>query len=216
MATTVDREIAAPGLNGRVDLRLICQLVEKGSTVLDLGCGDGELMELLIRERQVKARGVEISEEGIYACISRGLSVHHSDLDEGLEDYPDGSFDYVILSQTLQAVYKPKMVLLEMLRVGRLGIVTFPNFAYWQVRLQLALRGRMPKTGDLPYEWYDTPNIHLTTISDFLALCRQEGISVVKALYLSGTRSVTLFPNLLARTGIFVIQKRSPLSLGEG
>src|SRR3972149_2126140 len=113
------------------------------------------------------ARGVEISEIGVREGVGKGLTVHHGDLDEGLEDYPDRSFDYVILSQTLQAVHKPRLVLQEMLRVGRRGIVTFPNFAYWQVRLQLALGGRMPKTGDLPYEWYDTPNIHLTTIRDF-------------------------------------------------
>ncbi len=207
MAATVEDRTAALTHSTRLDLRLICSLVEPGSTVLDLGCGDGELMELLIQERQVTARGVEISEEGIYRCIARGLSVHHGDLDEGLEDYPDNSFDYVILSQTLQAVRKPKLVLQEMLRVGRLGIVTFPNFAFWQARLDLALRGRMPKTSDLPYEWYDTPNIHLTTIEDFLDLCRAEGILVVEALYLSGERRVKLFPNLLARTALFVIRK---------
>lgn len=209
MVTKVDDEVAVPALTGRVDLHLICRLVEERSTVLDLGCGDGELMELLIRERQVTARGVEISEEGIYRCISRGLSVHHGDLDEGLEDYPDRSFDYVILSQTLQAVHKPRLVLQEMLRVGRLGIVTFPNFAYWQPRLQLALGGRMPKTRDLPYEWYNTPNIHLTTIQDFLDLCRAEGISVVKAIYLSGHRRVRFLPNLLAQMAILVVQKRN-------
>lgn len=207
MVASAYNETAVPTLSERIDLHLICGLVEKESSVLDLGCGEGELMELLIRERQVTARGVEISEEGVYRCISRGLSVHHGDLDEGLEDYPDGSFDYVILSQTLQAVHKPKLVLQEMLRVGRLGIVTFPNFAHWRVRLQLALGGRMPKTRDLPYEWYNTPNIHLTTISDFLGLLQADGISVVKAVYLSGTRPVDLLPNLLAQTGIFLIQK---------
>lgn len=207
MATTIGHDSAAPAITGRVDLHLICQLVEERSTVLDLGCGDGELMELLMQEKQARARGVEISEEGIYHCISRGLSVHHGNLDEGLEDYPDGSFDYVILSQTLQAVHKPRLVLQEMLRVGRLGIVTFPNFAHWQVRLQLALRGRMPKTGDLPYEWYDTPNIHLTTIADFLSLCRSDGITVVKTIYLSGRGRVSLLPNLLAETGIFLVKR---------
>lgn len=197
------------GLNsGRIDLRLICELVERGSSVLDLGCGDGELMELLIRERGVMARGVEISEEGVYRCIARGLSVHHGDLDEGLEDYPDEAFDYVILSQTLQAVRKPKLVLEEMLRVGHLGIVTFPNFAYWRSRLDLGLRGRMPVTNDLPYEWYDTPNIHLTTIKDFLRLCHDGHISVEQVIYLSGDRRVTLLPNLLARTALFAVKKQ--------
>lgn len=208
MATEVDRDIEIPSLNGRVDLQLISRLVRERSSVLDLGCGDGELMEMLARERQATVRGVEISEEGVYRCIARGLSVHHGDLDEGLEDYPDDSFDYVILSQTLQTVHRPKLVLREMLRVGRLGIVTFPNFAFWQVRLELALKGRMPKTKDLPYEWYDTPNIHLTTIRDFVDLCKEEGVTVVKAIYLSDGRRVRFLPNLRARMAIFVVQKR--------
>ncbi|MGE5617964.1 MAG: methionine biosynthesis protein MetW [Sphingomonadaceae bacterium] len=207
MVTKLDDEIAIPVLTERIDLHLITRLVREGSSVLDLGCGDGQLMELLIREKRVTARGVEIAEEGVYRCISRGLSVHHGDLDEGLEDYPDGAFDYVILSQTLQAVHKPRLVLQEMLRVGKLGIVTFPNFAHWQPRIQLALGGRMPKSEDLPYEWYNTPNIHLTTIRDFLGLCRSEGISVVQAIYLSGNRRVRLLPNLRAKTAIFVLKK---------
>ncbi|MHB0870743.1 MAG: methionine biosynthesis protein MetW [Chloroflexota bacterium] len=207
MVTRLDDESPIPVLTERMDLHLISRLVQEGSSVLDLGCGDGQLMELLIRERRVTARGVEIAEEGIYSCISRGLSVHHGDLDEGLEDYPDGSFDYVILSQTLQAVHKPRLVLQEMLRVGRLGIVTFPNFAHWQPRIQLALGGRMPKSEDLPYEWYSTPNIHLTTIQDFLDLCQAEGISVVKAIYLSGKRRIRLLPNLRARTALLVLKK---------
>ena len=206
MTTRID-ELEVPASAGRIDLHLITQLVKPGSTVLDLGCGDGELMELLREERQATTRGVEISEEGVYHCIARGLSVHHGDLDEGLGDYPDSSFDYVILSQTLQAVRKPKMVLIEMLRVGRLGIVTFPNFAFWRVRLDLLLNGRMPKTKNLPYEWHDTPNIHLTTIKDFLRLCAAEDITVRKAIYLSGTRQVRSAPNLFANTGLFVVQK---------
>lgn len=200
-------QIQIPTISDRIDLRFITRLVDKGSSVLDLGCGDGELMELLARERQATVRGVEISEEGVYRCISRGLSVDHSDLDQGLEDYPDGSFDYVILSQTLQAVHKPRLALLEMLRVGRQGIVSFPNFGYWQARLDLAIRGRMPKTDDLPYEWHNTPNIHLTTIQDFLDLCKSEGIKVEQSVYLSGTRRVRFLPNLLARTALFVVRK---------
>lgn len=207
MTVSVSDEARQTGLNsGRIDLHLITGLVERGATVLDLGCGDGELMELLIRERGVTARGVEISEEAVYRCIVRGLSVHHGDLDEGLADYPDGTFDYVIMSQTIQAVHKPRQLLEEMLRVGRLGIVTFPNFAYWQARLDLAVRGRMPVTGDLPYEWYDTPNIHLTTIKDFLRLCRQDRIDVVKGIYLSGDRHISFLPNLLARTALYLVR----------
>jgi len=207
MITDREDELAAPALTERIDLHLISRLVEEGATVLDLGCGDGTLMELLIRERRATVRGVEIAEEGVYRCISRGLSVHHCDLDEGLEDYPDGSFDYVILSQTLQAVHRPRLVLQEMLRVGRLGIVSFPNFAYWRHRLQLALGGRMPKSSELPFEWYNTPNIHLTTIRDFLELCEAEGISVVRSVYLCGHRRVRLLPNLLASTALFMVRK---------
>ena len=200
-------DVAAPAITGRVDLHLISRLVEEGSSVLDLGCGDGTLMELLMRERKATVRGVEIAEEGVYRCISRGLSVHHGDLDEGLEDYPNGSFDYVILSQTLQAVHKPRLVLQEMLRVGRLGIVSFPNFAFWRHRLQLALGGRMPKSAELPYEWYNTPNIHLTTIRDFRDLCAAEGISVVRSVYLSGDRQLRWLSNLRASMAVFVIEK---------
>jgi methionine biosynthesis protein MetW len=207
MSTTTIDEIEVPARNGRLDLQLISRLVRPRSTVLDLGCGDGELMDILVADREATVRGVEISEEGVYHCIARGLSVHHGDLDEGLDDYPDNSFDYVILSQTLQAVKRPRMVLLEMLRVGQLGIVTFPNFAYWRVRLDLLINGRMPKTKDLPYEWHNTPNIHLTTISDFIRLCKAEDITVKKGLYLAGTRQVKTNPNLLASTAVFVVQK---------
>lgn len=191
----------------RIDLHLIASLVRPGSSVLDLGCGDGELMELLVRERGATARGVEIREEAVYDAIARGLSVHHGDIDEGLEDYPDGAFDYVILSQTLQAVRKPRLLLKEILRVGRQGIVSFPNFAHWSARLDLGLRGRMPVTSDLPYEWYDTPNIHLTTIRDFGRLCQRDGIDLVDAIYLSGDRHVTTLPNLFARTGLFLVKR---------
>lgn len=206
MTTRID-EIEVPTQNGRVDFHLVSRLVKPRSTVLDLGCGDGELMEILIHDREATVRGVEISEEGVYRCISRGLSVHHGDLDEGLDDYPERSFDYVILSQTLQAVKRPRMVMQEMLRVGRLGIVTFPNFAYWRVRLDLLLNGRMPKTKGLPYEWYDTPNIHLTTVKDFQHLCAADGITIRKAIYLSGNRQVKSSPNLLASMAVFVVQK---------
>ncbi len=207
MTATAEERVVEPTLSERLDLKLISSLVEPGSSVLDLGCGDGELMRLLIRERQATVRGVDISEENIYHCIGRGLTVHHGDLDEGLEDCPDSSFDYVVLSQTLQAVHKPRLVLQEMLRVGRQGIVTTPNFAFWQARLYLTLWGRMPMTKDLPHQWYDTPNIHLTTIRDLQDLFRTEGISVVKAVYLSGDRQVRLLPNLRARTGLFLIRK---------
>jgi len=140
----------------RIDLAIVADLVAPGARVLDLGCGDGTLLKLLVDHKGVFARGVEISDEGVRQCVSRGLAVHHADLDVGLDDYPDASFDYVILSQTLQTVHKPDLVLKEMLRVGRIGIVSFPNFGYWRVRAALLLTGRMPKTDYLPYEWFDT------------------------------------------------------------
>lgn len=191
----------------RFDLQLIASLVAGGSSVLDLGCGDGELMEILTRERGARVSGVEISEEGVYGCIARGLPVHHGDLDDGLGDYPDGSFDYVILSQTLQAVRKPREALREMLRVGRLGIVSFPNFGYWHVRWSLLSTGRMPKTRELPYQWYDTPNIHLSTVRDFVDLCRAESIRIRQGIFMAGGRRIAFWPNLRANIALFVVER---------
>lgn len=201
---------AAPGaavVPTRVDLEAVAELVSEGARVLDLGCGDGTLLRLLVDRKRVVARGVEISDEGVRQCVGKGLSVHHADLDEGLGDYPDGSFDYVILSQTLQTVHKPDLVLDEMLRVGRVGIVSFPNFGYWRVRSQLLVTGRMPKNDYLPYEWYDTPNIHLLTVSDFHFFCADHGIRIAKAVYLDDGRRIRLLPNLRAKIAIFVIHR---------
>lgn len=197
------RVVAAP----RPDLQLISGLVYQGASVLDLGCGDGTLMELLVNTRGCRATGVEISEEGVYACVGRGLPVHHADLDKGLADYGDQSYDYVILSQTLQAVHKPRAVLQEMLRVGQLGIVSVPNFGHWRVRWELVRTGRMPKTRELPYQWYDTPNIHLATVRDFEDLCRAEGIEINRAVYLSGGKPIRIWPNLRAEIALFVVRK---------
>ncbi len=191
----------------RIDLAVVSDLVSTGARVLDLGCGDGTLLKLLVDQKQIFARGVEISEEGVRQCVARGLAVDHADLDEGLGDYPDDSFDYVILSQTLQTVRKPDLVLKEMLRVGRTGIVSFPNFGYWRVRTMLLLAGRMPKTDYLPYEWYNTPNIHLLTVKDFHVHCAEQGIRVRRALYLGDRGPVTLLANLRAKTAIFEIGK---------
>lgn len=192
----------------RVDLAVVADLVPAGSRVLDLGCGDGSLLQFLVEKKGVTARGVEISEDGVRQCVAKGLAVDHADLDAGLDDYPDKSFDYVILSQTLQTVYRPELVLSEMLRVGRVGIVTFPNFGFWRIRLQLLLSGRMPKNDYLPYEWYDTPNIHLLTVSDFFDSCRRKAVGVVRALYLNDGKIVRLWPNLRAKTAIFVIRSK--------
>jgi methionine biosynthesis protein MetW len=191
----------------RIDLAVVAGLVSPGARVLDLGCGDGTLLKFLVDQKGVFARGVEISDEGVLQCVSRGLAVDHADLDQGLGDYPDGSFDYVILSQTLQTVRKPDLVLKEMLRVGRTGIVSFPNFGYWRVRAALFVAGRMPKTDYLPYEWYDTPNIHLLTVKDFHVHCAEERIRIRRALYLGANGPVTLLANLRAKTAIFEVHK---------
>jgi methionine biosynthesis protein MetW len=194
-------------LERRADLRLISQLVREGATVLDLGCGEGDLMRLLEDEKRVVARGIEIDQEKVYRAIGRGLSVIHGDLDKLLGHYTDKSFNYVVLSQTLQAVYQPLSVVREMLRVGQQAIVSMPNFGYWRVRWQLFSNGRMPRTEDLPYEWYDTPNIHLATINDFRELCQTEGIQITGAHFLTQRGAVSWLPNWRASTGVFVLEQ---------
>lgn len=195
----------------RVDHSIIFDLVPAGARVLDLGCGDGSLLARLVREKGVIGRGIEISEAGVRECIARGLTVLQGDIDEGLGDYPDGSIDYVILNQTIQAVKKPAVVLSEMLRVGRKGIVGFPNFAYWKMRLYLAARGRMPKTEFLPYEWYDTPNIHFCTIRDFDEYCASAKILVEKKVYHTSDRGGRVLkgvqPNLFAESAVYLISR---------
>ncbi|WP_424360870.1 methionine biosynthesis protein MetW [Methylocystis parvus] len=154
----------------RLDHLLIADMVETGARVLDVGCGDGALLQLLAEAKSVDGRGVELSQRGVNECVAKGLSVIQGDADTDLSDYPDDGFDYVILSQTLQATRQPREALQNMLRIGRRAIVSFPNFGYWRVRAQLAFRGRMPVTGNLAYSWHDTPNIHLCTIRDFVEL----------------------------------------------
>ncbi len=200
----------------RIDHSIILDLVPSGARVLDLGCGDGALLEKLVRQKGVTGRGVEISEEGVRECIARGLTVLQGDIDQGLRDYPDRSFDYVILNQTLQAVRKPDVVLGEMLRVGRKGIVGFPNFAYWRLRLYLLFRGRMPKTEFLPFEWYDTPNIHFCSIADFRSYCASAGLTVEKRVYLSTDQGGRVLrgvrPNLFAETAVYQLSKPEGVS----
>src|ERR671921_182747 len=147
--------------SSRVDLLSVASMVTPGARVLDVGCGDGELLRLLAETRGVDGRGIELSREGVNQCVAKGLAVIQGDADTDLRDYPDDAFDYVILSQTLQATREPREVLRQMLRVGKRAIVSFPNFAHWQVRLRLVFGGRMPETPSLPHKWYDTPNIHL-------------------------------------------------------
>ncbi|GGA62051.1 methionine biosynthesis protein MetW [Nitratireductor aestuarii] len=197
----------------RVDLRVIADLIRPGSRVLDVGSGDGELLDLLAREKQVDGRGLEISQRGVNECVARGLSVIQGDADRDLSYYPDKGFDYVVLSQTLQATRNPKEVLNELLRIGDRAIVSFPNFGHWRVRCSLMFKGRMPVTKDLPYSWYDTPNIHFCTIRDFVALCAEVGATVesAQALDANGTKIGLSMPwwfwNFFGQQAIFLLRR---------
>jgi methionine biosynthesis protein MetW len=165
--------VTVPAPQTRIDLVRLADLVETGSRVLDVGCGDGALLRLLEDTKKVDGRGIELSQQGVNDCVTKGLSVVQGDADKDLADYPDDAFDYVILSQTIQATRQPRIVLEHMLRIGRRAIVSFPNFGHWRIRAQLAFRGRMPVTKNLSHAWYDTPNIHFCTIRDFVELTRE-------------------------------------------
>ncbi|HSI40484.1 MAG TPA: methionine biosynthesis protein MetW [Xanthobacteraceae bacterium] len=198
----------------RVDLLLVSEMVTPGSRVLDVGCGDGELLELLATTRDCDARGIEISREGVNAGVARGLAVIQGDADIDLADYPDDAFDYVILSQTIQATRRPKWVLEQMLRVGRRAVVSFPNFGFWRVRLDLMVNGRMPRTDNLPYSWHDTPNIHFCTIRDFVALVDDVGARIERAAALNagGHRVRFTAPwwvwNLIGEQAVFLLTRK--------
>jgi methionine biosynthesis protein MetW len=196
--------------------KLILNLIETGTRVLDLGCGEGDLLLALKVLKGVRAEGIELSDGCVQACVAKGLfSVQHGDLDEGLADYPHKSVDYVISTNTIQVLHRPMVLIREMARVGKRCIVSFPNFAHWRVRLQLLLKGRMPKTLKLPYEWYETLNIHLTTIHDFRDFCRKAGLRVLREIPLRTSRDgkctqVRLLPNLLADAALFILEDGSP------
>lgn len=192
----------------RWDHEVIERIIPAGARVMDLGCGGGELLERLVLDRGVKAQGVEIDPDKVCECIGRGVSVFQADLDEGLPGWPDNSFDYVILEETLQTVHRPVRVLSEMIRVGRRGIVSFPNFGYWHTRLELGLGGRMPVNDALPYPWYETPNIHLCTVEDFNSWAREAGVKIIESHVLAEgeVREMREDDNLFAEEALYVVQ----------
>ncbi len=191
----------------QLDHRVILDFVRPQSTVLDLGCGNGDLLYLLIKEKSVHGQGIEIDEQEIYKCVAKGLNVFHGDVDSGLAEFGDKSFDFVILNQSLQQILHVDKVLVDALRVGKKVIVGFPNFAYYKSRLQMFFLGRTPVTGALPYQWYETPNLHFLSITDFKRYCRLKGIIVERKVYIGQESRVHILPNLFAQAGIFLISK---------
>lgn len=197
----------------RPDFELIADWIEPGARILDLGCGDGTLLAHLAATRQVRGYGLEIDAEEVAACIEAGVSVIQADIDDGLPDFADGSFDYVVMTEALQALVRPDKVLAEMLRVGKRAIVTFPNFGHWRVRWSL-LRGRMPVTPTLPSQWYDTKNIHLCTLDDFETLCAKSGWTITERALLDRARRadgdgplIRSFPNLFGEIALYELQR---------
>ncbi|MES1989944.1 MAG: methionine biosynthesis protein MetW [Pseudomonadota bacterium] len=198
----------------RVDLALIAEMIEANARVLDVGCGDGDLLELLARTKNVDGRGIEISQDGVNASVTRGLSVIQGDADADLRDYPDNAFDYVILSQTIQATRNPREVLMQMQRIGRRVVVSLPNFGNWRIRLQLLWSGRMPRTNSLDYDWYDTPNIHLCTVKDFVTLCEELGLRIDDAVSVIGNRAKRVgrpgtIDNLTAESAVLLMSRKN-------
>ncbi len=196
----------------RVDLLLIAEMVAPGSRVLDVGCGDGTLLRLLADKQAVDGRGIELSQAGVNSCVTQGLAVIQGDADTDLAYYPDLAFDYAILSQTIQATHNPRLVLEQLLRIGKRAVVSFPNFGHWRVRTQLMFGGHMPRTDNLPESWHDTPNIHFCTIKDFLTLCDDIGAKVERAVALNayGTKlvSMPLFAqNLFGEQAVFLLSR---------
>jgi methionine biosynthesis protein MetW len=199
--------------NLRPDLAAIAEMIPQGARVLDVGCGDGALLEHLVRTKHVDGRGIELSQQNVNACVARGLAVVQGDADTDLAEYPAQVFDFVILSQTIQATEKPAQVLQHLLRIGRQVAISLPNFGHWRVRLALLLGGRMPRTKALGYSWYDTPNIHLCTLADFVDLTRKHGAVIDRALALKNdavagdVRPDSWGPNIAAQGAIFLLRK---------
>ena len=194
-------------LSGRSDFQAIAAWVKPDAAVLDLGCGDGLLLRYLKETRNARGYGVDIDDANVLACVRNGVNVIQSDLERGLAGFDAGSFDCVILSQTLQAVRRTDQLLLDMLRVGREAIVSFPNFGCWDLRLQLAFGGKMPMSPELPYQWYNTPNVHLFTIADFESFCEGHGVRVLERIVLNRGRPVTTFVNIFGSLAVYRIQR---------
>lgn len=193
--------------NINLDHRVIYKIIAPESKILDLGCGDGELLHFLVKEKKVKAQGIELDEEAIYKCVEKGLSVFHGDIESGLSGYPDQCFDYVILNQSMQEVKKVDYVMKESLRIGKKVIVGFSNFAYFPARFRMFFKGKVPITSSLPYSWHNTPNVHFLSISDFEGFCGDKGINVIDVFYLGKRKTLRFLPNLRALNAIFVISK---------
>jgi methionine biosynthesis protein MetW len=209
----IDPQTAAAPVLARRDLEIIANMVDDGSRVLDIGCGNGALLDYLGRNKGVDGRGIELSQAGVNACVANGLSVIQGDADTDLEHYPDDAFDYVVLTRTLQATRNPREVVSHLVRIGRHAIVSFTNFGHWRVRLEMMFYGRMPVVGDEGASWYDTPNIHLCTIRDFSTLCDDLGLTVQRALSLSRSgasrklKSAGAAANIRGEEAIFVLTR---------
>ena len=196
----------------QLNYEIVTNIIPEGVRVLDLGCGDGTLFSKLINEKKIKGVGVEINQDEVIKALDKGVSVIQGDIDEGLKQFPDGSFDYAILNQTLQSTEKPDLVVDEMLRVAKKAVVSFPNFAYWKVRFYLFFKGKMPKSKALPYEWYNTPNIHLMTVNDFFEFCKNRNIKILKSIYLTRNKArsgllIRTITNFFTEEVVFVVSK---------
>ncbi len=203
----------------KIGYDLVVKLIPENSRVLDLGCGSGDLLVMLQKIKKVKGAGVEISEEGVSKCVEKGLYCYQGDIDEGLMDYRDNSFDYVILNQTIQSTKRPRYVLKEIMRIGKKSIISFPNFAYIYARYQLLFQGKIPKNILFPFEWYESPNIHQLSIKDFEEFCAENNYTILKKFHFnihgsSDSKVVKIFPNLFAQYGFFLLNGEKPPAKG--
>jgi methionine biosynthesis protein MetW len=195
-------------MSNRLEYNKFAKWIPNGASVLDLGCGDGELLAFLVKEKQVRAQGIELNEQAILRCVAVGLSVYQQDIDTGLSEYADNAFNYVILNQTLQQVKKPDLALTEALRVAKKVIVGIPNFAHYSARARIFFKGRVPITTSLPFQWYDTPNLHFLSVADFTDYCKNKGIQIEDTLFTSKNRQIHFLPNLFGEFGFFLLSKK--------